>query len=116
MIICIFILDDLIKIVKKIEEAVNEEEKNAARSELQEVVRLATIAGDECDFGTCLELGHDLISTGCTDVQNAALSVLSIAYNQLDRQPFLTIVEAHMKDRKKGCNNSALPATAQTIF
>ncbi|KAL7302979.1 hypothetical protein TKK_0004205 [Trichogramma kaykai] len=101
--------DALLKIVKKIEEAKDDDEKNSARGELQEVVRLATIAGDECDFGTCLELGHDLFSTGCADVQNAALSVLSIAYNQLERQPFLKIVEAHMKNRKKDCNVSALP-------
>ncbi|XP_011502052.1 PREDICTED: UPF0609 protein C4orf27 homolog [Ceratosolen solmsi marchali] len=99
----------LLKIVKKIDDAKSDEDRLEPRTELGEVVRLATIAGDECDFGTCLELGHDLLSTGCTYVQNAALLVLSIAYNQLERQAFLKIVEEHMKNRKKGCNTAALP-------
>ena len=99
------------KIVKRIDDAKNDSEREGPRAELGDVVRLATIAGDECDFGTCLELGHDLLSTGCPHVQNAALDVLSIAYNQLERQAFLRIVEIHMKDRKKGCNTSALNST-----
>ncbi|XP_001606296.2 histone PARylation factor 1 isoform X1 [Nasonia vitripennis] len=96
--------NQLLKIVKKINDAVNDEDREKARAELGEVVRLATIAGDECDFGTCLELGHDLLSTGCVYVQNAALAVLNIAYSQLERQAFLKIVDAHMKNRKKGTN------------
>ncbi|XP_058806817.1 histone PARylation factor 1 [Phymastichus coffea] len=100
--------NQLLKIVKKIEDAKDDIERASPRAELSEVIRLATIAGDECDFGTCLELGHDLLSTGCAHVQNAALAVLSIAYSQLERTEFLTIVEAHMKDRKKSSNCSAL--------
>lgn len=78
------------------------------RSELEDVMRLATIAGDECDFGTCLELGHDLFSSGCIYVQNAALTMLNIAYTQLERLAFLKIAEAHVKNRKKGFNLSAI--------
>jgi hypothetical protein len=103
-----FFADQLLKIVKKIDDATSDEDRIDPRSELGEIVRLATIAGDECDFGTCLELGHDLFSTGCSYVQNAALLVLAIAYNQLERQAFLKIIEEHLKNRKKGCNTSAL--------
>ncbi|XP_014211078.1 histone PARylation factor 1 [Copidosoma floridanum] len=100
--------NDLLKIIKKINDAKGDAKREEARSELADVVRLATIAGDECDFGTCLELGHNLLSSGSTHVQNAALAMLNIAYTQLDRQEFLKIFEAHMKNRKKGCNLSAL--------
>ncbi|KAJ8675583.1 hypothetical protein QAD02_011369 [Eretmocerus hayati] len=105
--------NQLLKIVKKIEDAPNDDARAAPRSELAEVVRLATIAGDECDFGTCLELGHDLLSTGCTHVQNAALAMFTIAYEQLERRAFLKIAEAHLSKRKKGSKLSELSDTSQ---
>lgn len=94
--------------LKKIEEANGDKERNSAMTELQEVVRWATIAADECDFGTCLELGHDLFSSGVPQVKDMALQMLSIAYGQLDRSQFLKIAQVHFKDRKKGSSLSVL--------
>ncbi|XP_051153659.1 histone PARylation factor 1 isoform X2 [Leptopilina boulardi] len=93
---------DLQKMFKKIEDAKGDPEKNSGMTELQEVVRWATIAADECDFGTCLELGHDLFSSGVEQVKEMALQMLSIAYGQLDRSDFLKIAQVHLKNRKKG--------------
>ena len=75
---------------------------------LDEIVRLATIAADECDFGTCLELGHDLFSNGGIHVQTRALEMLSIAYTHLKRPQLLKILEAHLKNRKKDCELSII--------
>ncbi|XP_077268690.1 histone PARylation factor 1 isoform X1 [Temnothorax americanus] len=95
---------DLQKILKQIEEAGTPEERKTPIAKLDEIVRLATIAADECDFGTCLELGHDLFSNGNIHVQTTALQMLSIAYTHLKRPHLLKIFEAHLKNRKKGCD------------
>ncbi|XP_033216876.1 histone PARylation factor 1 [Belonocnema kinseyi] len=99
---------DLQKMLKKIKEAETDEERKSAMSDLQEVIRWATIAADECDFGTCLELGHDLFSSGVSQVQDMALQMLSIAYGQIDRPAFLKIAEAHFKDRKTGSTSLSI--------
>ncbi|KYM76181.1 UPF0609 protein C4orf27 like protein [Atta colombica] len=96
-------LDDLQKTLKQIEEAVTPEDRKMPIAKLDEIVRLATIAADECDFGTCLELGHDLFSNGCIHVQTRALEMLFIAYTHLKRPQLLKILEAHLKNRKKDC-------------
>ncbi|XP_071630509.1 histone PARylation factor 1 isoform X2 [Temnothorax longispinosus] len=95
---------DLQKILKQIEEAGTPKERKTPIAKLDEIVRLATIAADECDFGTCLELGHDLFSNGSIHVQTRALQMLSIAYTHLKRPHLLKIFEAHLKNRKKGCD------------
>jgi len=99
---------DLQKILKQIEEAGTPEERKTPITKLDEIVRLATIAADECDFGTCLELGHDLFSNGGIHVQTKALQMLSIAYTHLKRPQLLKILEAHLKNRKKNCELSVI--------
>ncbi|XP_011872746.1 PREDICTED: UPF0609 protein C4orf27 homolog [Vollenhovia emeryi] len=100
--------NDLQKILEQIEEAGTPEVRKTSIARLDEVVRLATIAADECDFGTCLELGHDLFSNGGIHVQTRALQMLSIAYTHLKRPQLLRIVKAHLKNRKKGCELSVI--------
>ncbi|XP_015430516.1 PREDICTED: UPF0609 protein C4orf27 [Dufourea novaeangliae] len=99
---------ELKRILNQIEEARTPEEKKAPFSKLEEVIRLATIAADECDFGTCLELGHDLFSSGVSHVHNKAIHMLSLAYTLLQRPQFLEIAKVHLEDRKKGQNLSVL--------
>ncbi|EFN87239.1 UPF0609 protein C4orf27-like protein [Harpegnathos saltator] len=96
------------KILKQIEEADTQEKRKTSITQLDEIVRLATIAADECDFGTCLELGHDLFSNGSIHVQGRALQMLSIAYTHLQRPQLLEILKAHLKDRRKGCKLSVI--------
>lgn len=103
-----YILDELQKLLKQIEEAPTSNAKKTSLSKLEEIIRLATIAADECDFGTCLELGHDLFSSGGSSIQSKALNMLSLAYNLLQVPQFLQIARAHLKDRKKGLNLSVL--------
>lgn len=88
--------------------AETDEDKKISKSRLGEIIRLATIAGDECDFGTCLELGHDLFSSGVIELHSAVLGMLKLAYSELDRGQFLKIIEAHLEDRKKECDGKNL--------
>lgn len=104
----LYIIDDLQKILKQIEEANTADERKVPIIKLDEIIRLSTIAADECDFGTCLELGHDLFSNGSIHVQNRALQMLSIAYTHLQRPQLLKILEAHLKNRKRGCELSII--------
>ncbi|KAG7206638.1 hypothetical protein KM043_000316 [Ampulex compressa] len=99
---------ELKKILKLIKDADTPEERRSPMTKLEEVVRLATIAADECDFGTCLELGQDLFSSGVVHVQHIALEMLSIAYTHLQRPELLEIARAHFKDRKRGSKLSVV--------
>lgn len=99
---------ELQQILKKMDEAGSSEERKKIMCKLDEIVRLATIAADECDFGTCLELAHDLFSSGSVYVQTIALQMFSIAYTHLDRPEFLEIIKAHLKNRKRGSDLSVI--------
>ncbi|XP_046748246.1 histone PARylation factor 1 [Diprion similis] len=94
---------NLKRILKQIDESENDTERADHLTKLEEVERLATIAADECDFGTCLELGHDLFSSGSKHVQTIAVRMLTTAYSLLNRPEFLKIAKAHCCDRKTGC-------------
>lgn len=102
---------ELRQILEQIRQASTAEARKASMSKLEEVIRLATIAADECDFGTCLELGHDLFSSGVSTIQNKTLNMLSLAYNLLQRPQFLKILQAHLKDRTRSLNPSVLSTT-----
>ncbi|KAK0077853.1 hypothetical protein PV325_003376 [Microctonus aethiopoides] len=96
------------KILGKIDKAESEEVKTKHMREIEEMVRMATIAADECDFGTSLELGHDLFATGNESFHKTILNMFSMAYSLLHRPQFLKIAIAHLKNRKKGSNLSQI--------
>lgn len=102
------ITGELRKVLKQIENPPDPDARKTPLSKLEEVIRLATIAADECDFGTVLELGHDLFSSGISYVQNKTLNLLSLAYTLLQRAPFLEILQAHLKDRRRSLSASVL--------
>ncbi|KOC64422.1 UPF0609 protein [Habropoda laboriosa] len=99
---------ELHKILKQIEHPPIPEARKTPMLKLEEVIRLTIIAADECDFGTVLELGHDLFSSGISYVQTKALNLLALAYNLLQKPQFLEIAQAHLKDRRKSLNLSVI--------
>lgn len=99
---------ELQKLLKQIENAPTSRAGKTLTSKLEEVIRLATIAADECDFGTILELGHDLFSSGVPFVESKALNLLSLAYNLLQRPQFFEILKSHLKDRRKSLDLSVV--------
>lgn len=84
------------------------EQKPKILSELQPVFTYASIAIDECDFGTGIKLGWDILSHGVAGLDSIILKFLSNSYNLLNRQEFSQILEAHLNNRKKGCDLSVL--------
>ncbi|KAJ8922835.1 hypothetical protein NQ315_007870 [Exocentrus adspersus] len=84
------------------------EQKQKYLSELQPVFTFASIAADECDFGTGIELGWNIISHGVDSLDSTALRFLATNNRLLNREAFAKIAEAHMKNRKKGCDLSII--------
>lgn len=80
--------------------------KQAVLEKLQPLANAANIAVDECDFGTALELGLDLFSSGHKELHMLASSLLVPAYSLLSRPQFIAIAKAHMERRSKELNLS----------
>ncbi|EDV93657.1 GH18157 [Drosophila grimshawi] len=80
--------------------------KQAVLEKLQPLVNAANIAVDECDFGTALELGLDLFSSGHKELHMVISSLLVPAYSLLSRPQFIAIAKAHMERRSKELNLS----------
>ncbi|CAH1159821.1 unnamed protein product [Phaedon cochleariae] len=99
---------DLNTLFTKLQNSKTEEEKEKYLSELQPVLTYASIATDECDFGTGIELGWNIISHGVECLNFSASRFLKLNYELLKREAFGQIAVAHMKNRRKGSNLSIL--------
>ncbi|KAH8336331.1 hypothetical protein KR059_001858 [Drosophila kikkawai] len=78
--------------------------KQAVLEKLQPVANAAIIAVDESDFGSALELGTDLFSSGHKELHMLASSLLVPAYSMLSRPQFIAIAKAHMEQRSREVN------------
>ncbi|KAM7364255.1 histone PARylation factor 1 [Cochliomyia hominivorax] len=78
----------------------------AVMEKLQPIATAATIAVDECDFGTALELGIDLFCSGYPQLHMLIHSLLVPAYSLLQRPQFIAIIKAHLDRRVKSLNLS----------
>lgn len=98
---------ELKKILKLFETAGSSEDdkddpvKAAVMEKLQPVATAASIAVDECDFGTALELGIDLFCSGHPQLHMLVSSLLVQAYSLLHRPQFIAIAKAHLESRSK---------------
>ncbi|KAH8344093.1 hypothetical protein KR084_004274 [Drosophila pseudotakahashii] len=80
--------------------------KQAVLEKLQPVANAANIAVDESDFGSALELGIDMFSSGHKELHMLASSLLVPAYSMLSRPQFIAIAKAHMEQRRREVNLS----------
>ncbi|XP_044763037.1 histone PARylation factor 1 [Coccinella septempunctata] len=84
------------------------ENKSKFLGELQsEILTWTDIACDECDFGTGIELGWDILCHG-VDLNHTTARLLASNYRQLKWEEFAKIAEAHMGNRRRGCDLSIL--------
>lgn len=60
---------------------------------LQSIITYASIANDECDFGTGLELGIDIFCDGNPELHRICTQLLVTVYNLLRRPQFATIIK-----------------------
>ncbi|KOB74535.1 UPF0609 protein, partial [Operophtera brumata] len=65
------------KLFAKFQAAKTESEKDSVLSEIQPIITYASIALDECDFGTGVEAGIDLFCSGLKELEPPALSSLT---------------------------------------
>lgn len=89
------------KILAKIVEATDEEARNKAFDDLQELVTNVQFANDEGDPGMGLELGIDVLMYGGNCLNSTARHLLSVAYDLLNREAFGKIANAHLNRRKE---------------
>lgn len=82
--------------------------KESILTQLQPVLTFASIALDECDFATGLELGLNIFAHGVTALNATAKRFLTSAYNLLNRDTFAHIAKVHLNSRKEGCDLSIL--------
>ncbi|KAH9123515.1 hypothetical protein LEN26_002341 [Aphanomyces euteiches] len=68
--------------------------------QLDDLITRATIACDECDFGTTLQLGLDLWTQG-VKFENEALGLLESAYMMLGRSAFGKLARLHVQHRRR---------------
>ncbi|XP_017130905.1 histone PARylation factor 1-like [Drosophila elegans] len=80
--------------------------KQAVLEKLQPVANAAIIAVDESDFGSALELGIDMFSSGHKELHMLTSSLLVPAYSMLSRPQFIAIAKAHMEQRRREVNLS----------
>ncbi|KAB7498643.1 Histone PARylation factor 1 [Armadillidium nasatum] len=98
---------NLKKIFKNVVEAGTEEKKLKCLDVLQELMTNAQWATDEGDFGMGLELGLDLFTFGGEEFHSFIRHLLTVAYDLLNREAFSKIIQAHLKNRRKGANQSS---------
>lgn len=96
---------ELMNLLNKLEKA-SPEQKPKYLSDLQPVLTYANIALDECDFGTGIKLGWELLYHGTDNLNSTITQFLSNSYRLLNKDSFAKIIEAHMKKRKKGSDLS----------
>lgn len=98
-------------VLNKLKNAGDEEKlKLKYLSELEPVLTFATIALDECDFGTAVELGWNLIFSD-VDMNSTIARLLTSSYTLLNRPEFARIAEAHFANktnRRTGCHLTVL--------
>lgn len=96
------------KILRRVVEAKSEEERLKHYDAVHEVITNVQFASDEGDFGMGLELGINLFTFGGEVFHKAVFHLLSVAYELLGREPYIDIIQAHLKNRRHGSNLSIL--------
>lgn len=93
-----FILSaNLKRILNRIVKSERQADKDKALDQLQQVITAANIANDECDFGTSVELGLDLLAFGGSELEQSAVQLLSTGYSLLGRKEFSKIAQVSFK-------------------
>ncbi|KAK4299087.1 hypothetical protein Pmani_028614 [Petrolisthes manimaculis] len=93
---------------QKVIDAKTEEEKNRKFEDIQELITNVQFAYDEGDYGMGLELGMNMFIYGGEAFHKAIFHLLAVGYDLLGREPYVDIIQAHLKNRRRGSNMSIL--------
>lgn len=75
---------------------------------VQPLLTAASIAVDESDFGTAIELGVELFGHGSPRLHAVAMQMLATGYAMVRRPQLIAIVKAHLAERRRGNDVSIL--------
>ncbi|XP_055687357.1 histone PARylation factor 1-like [Lutzomyia longipalpis] len=96
---------DLKKILSKIDDG---HSLQSLMSTLQPIITAASIAVDEGDYGTSIELALDFYAHGSPELHNCIRNLSVVGYTQAGHPQFLAILKAQLDNRRKGFNLSIL--------
>ncbi|XP_069182099.1 histone PARylation factor 1-like isoform X3 [Procambarus clarkii] len=99
---------NLRRMFQKVVDAKSDNERRKHFDDIQELITNVQFAYDEGDFGMGLELGLDLFSFGSELFHKPIYHVLGVGYDLLGREPYIDILQAHLKNRRRGNNMSIL--------
>ncbi|XP_050693673.1 histone PARylation factor 1-like [Eriocheir sinensis] len=99
---------NLRKIMKKVAESKTEEEEMKNFEPLQEIITNVQFGYDEGDYGMGLELGINLFIYGGEVFHKVILHLLCVGYDLLARESYITILQAHLRNRRRGSKLSIL--------
>ncbi|XP_042206072.1 histone PARylation factor 1-like [Homarus americanus] len=75
---------------------------------IQDLIKNVQFAYDADDIGMGLELGLDMFTFGHELFHKPVYHVLGLAYDMLGREPYIDILQAHLKNRRQGSNLSIM--------
>jgi len=90
------------KILKNVNEAETDSQRDKANDVLQELVTNVQFANDEGDPGMGLELGINAFCAGGDRLHKYVEHLMGVAYDIMGRQEYARIIRAHLKRRKVG--------------
>lgn len=99
---------NLKKMLQKVVESKNEDEQIKNFDAIQEIITNVQFAFDEGDHGMGLELGINLFMYGGEVFHKPIIHLLGVAYDLLEREPYIDILQAHLKNRRQGSQLSIL--------
>ncbi|KAK8728011.1 hypothetical protein OTU49_009336 [Cherax quadricarinatus] len=99
---------NLRKMFQKVVNAKTDDERRKHFDDIQELITNVQFAYDEGDFGMGLELGLNLFTFGSELFHKPIYHVLGVGYDLLGREPYIDILQAHLKNRRRGSNVSIL--------
>nr|CAB3254088.1 UPF0609 protein C4orf27 homolog [Phallusia mammillata] len=89
------------RLLQKIVNAKNDQDRIAAFDPIQETVNFIQFANDECDYGMGLELGIDLFCHGSKYFHKMSNLLLTVGYQLLKRDLYAKICDKHLADRRE---------------
>ncbi|KAK8394144.1 hypothetical protein O3P69_006381 [Scylla paramamosain] len=99
---------NLKKMLQKVVDSKNEDEQIKNFDAIQEIITNVQFAFDEGDSGTGIELGLNLFTFGGEVFHKPLMHLLSVGYDLLERDPFIDILQAHLRNRRRGSQVSIL--------
>ncbi|XP_042206077.1 histone PARylation factor 1-like [Homarus americanus] len=96
------------KMFQKVIDAKTDKQRGQHFDDVQEIITNVQFANDEGDPGMGLEFGLDMFMFGHEEFHKPLYHVLSLAYEILGRKPYIDILQAHLKNRRRGTNLSIL--------